>query len=307
MRQMEQISSYGIYGSALPEFDAAFLHYERIEDQLPFHDWKAGAHMHEGLDQFLFFTQGSGRLVLDGESHDFVAPVLMFMPSGTVHGFVFSQDVRAPIITAATPFMDAALLGMEARLLSALHRPQLIYLDNAARELLEVQTSFGIVEREYPEPALGRQSVMAAALRLLVTTIGRMADQNHTAVAASDVVQADIFASFMRELEARFKRQPRVSELADILGLTAARLTTICRAASGKSPQELLHERLLTEAKRMLLYTSHPATTIAFMLGFREAAYFSRFFKRGAQMPPGEFRARMRGDRTAPAGPRGRI
>lgn len=289
---MEEISSFGIYGSALPEFDASFLHYERIEDQLPFHGWKAGAHLHEGLDQFLYFIRGSGRLILDGEQHEFKAPVLMFMPAGTVHGFEFSLDVRAPIITVAKPFMDAAMIGMDAGLLSVLRQPQLIYFDNALRERKEIATSFKIVAREYPEMAVGRQGVMAAALRLMVTTMGRMASQRS---ASGDLVQEEIFAAFTRELEAQFKAQPTVADMAAKLGLTTARLTAICRAASGKTPQELLHERLLTEAKRMLLYTAHPATTISYSLGFREPAYFSRFFKRMAHMPPGEFRATMRG------------
>jgi AraC family transcriptional activator of pobA len=60
--------------------------------------------------------------------------------------------------------------------------------------------------------------------------------------------------------------------------------------AVGKAPQSLLHDRLMLEAKRNLLYTTLPVSTIAFDLGFNDPAYFSRFFANREGMSPAAYR-----------------
>lgn len=284
---MQPVESYGIYGYKLPTFDAGFLHYERIEDQLPLHGWNARPHRHDGLDQLIHIAQGEGRMILEDQDIAFRAPVLMVVPAGVVHGFVFSRDVRAPIITIARSFLEAAVLALDEGFAALLAQPQVIDLTGLPRRHAEVQAAFDIVAREYPQQESGRQRVMLAALHILFTAISRAQD---VAQGGEDHV---LFAAFTRALERDFRNQPQVGDFAHNLGIGTARLTQICRQACGRAPQEILHERLLTEAKRMLLYTQHSATAISYMLGFREPAYFNRFFKRLAGMPPGAFRASL--------------
>ncbi len=57
------------------------------------------------------------------------------------------------------------------------------------------------------------------------------------------------------------------------------------------SPLALLHGRLLAEAQRQLLYSDRTAAEIAFDLGFSEAAYFSRMFRKATGRPPAAWRA----------------
>jgi AraC family 4-hydroxyphenylacetate 3-monooxygenase operon regulatory protein len=59
--------------------------------------------------------------------------------------------------------------------------------------------------------------------------------------------------------------------------------------------KRLVFERLMQEARRLLLYTGGSANEICYRLGFKDPAYFSRFFQRHAQMTPGEYRQRQAG------------
>lgn len=286
------IRDFGIYGKTLPEFDPGFLHFERLEQQLPFHDWVAAPHRHETLDQFFLVSHGRGTLVAETERHDFDAPVLIYMPAGTVHGFEgFARDVAAPIITVARTFMETALAGLDTRLLQALRRPQLIYLRSMPREAEDLQAAFGVIGREYVGEGIGRQDVMIASLRLILIAMGRMAV---TPSPEGRPAQVALFSDFLALMERDFRLQPKVATMAQQLGTSVGTLNAACQALGGGSPQHLLHERLTTEAKRMLLYTTHPASTLSYMLGFRDPAYFSRFFRRAVGVPPGEFRARLR-------------
>lgn len=61
---------------------------------------------------------------------------------------------------------------------------------------------------------------------------------------------------------------------------------------AGRSAQQLLHERVLLEAKRHLTYTNMTIGQVAERLGFKEPAYFTRFFKRSVKLTPKAFRQR---------------
>jgi AraC family transcriptional activator of pobA len=55
---------------------------------------------------------------------------------------------------------------------------------------------------------------------------------------------------------------------------------------------QLIHARILLEAKRQLHYTDAPVHTVATELGFQDAAYFTRFFSRRVGISPRVFRQR---------------
>jgi AraC family transcriptional activator of pobA len=56
---------------------------------------------------------------------------------------------------------------------------------------------------------------------------------------------------------------------------------------------KVIHDRLLIEAKRKLIYSERPVSHIAYELGFEDAAYFARFFAGRAGASPSQYRARM--------------
>jgi AraC family transcriptional activator of pobA len=83
-----------------------------------------------------------------------------------------------------------------------------------------------------------------------------------------------------------------VSDYASRLGITAAHLNALCRQAAGKSALALIHERMILEAKRNLVYTSMTIAVVADTIGFADPAYFTRFFRREVGMSPKEFRVK---------------
>lgn len=60
-----------------------------------------------------------------------------------------------------------------------------------------------------------------------------------------------------------------------------------------QSALELLHERRLLEARRLLAYSQLPIAQIAHQLGYEDPAYFSRFFQRRVGVSPSWYRAQV--------------
>jgi len=90
------------------------------------------------------------------------------------------------------------------------------------------------------------------------------------------------------------------------MGMTAAHLNVITRTHAGKSPLQLIHERLALEAGRSLVYTSMTIGEISDALGFSEPAHFTRFFRKAARESPRAFRQRAWDQGSAAVQPGGR-
>lgn len=104
----------------------------------------------------------------------------------------------------------------------------------------------------------------------------------------------DLANRFKQQLEERFKIDKAVSIYAEKLNTSEKRLTKATLSVTGKTPKVLIDERVMLEAKRLLVYSQSSIKEIAFNLGFEEATYFIKFFKRYSHKTPIEFREEAR-------------
>ncbi|MBP8780668.1 MAG: helix-turn-helix domain-containing protein [Alicycliphilus sp.] len=67
----------------------------------------------------------------------------------------------------------------------------------------------------------------------------------------------------------------------------------VCRRIADLPSKRLVYERLMQESKRLLLFTGGSVNEICYQLGFKDPAYFSRFFVRYAGLTPSAYRQRQ--------------
>lgn len=92
-------------------------------------------------------------------------------------------------------------------------------------------------------------------------------------------------------LDAHFRRQKQTLFYAEQLSLSTKRLNELSKKYFGKTVAQLIHEKIMVEAKRELIYTNRTIKAIALELGFEDVAYFTRYFKRATGLTPQTFRA----------------
>ncbi len=80
------------------------------------------------------------------------------------------------------------------------------------------------------------------------------------------------------------------SDFADRLSLHVNYLNRILKKTMGTTTTALIGNRILREAKVLLKHSTVTIAEIAYLLGFKEAAHFSSFFKKNEGIPPSEFR-----------------
>ena len=100
----------------------------------------------------------------------------------------------------------------------------------------------------------------------------------------------DIIRNFSFLVEVHYKTKHSVSEYAALMNKPAKSLTNLFSNHINKSPLQIIQDRILLEAKRMLISTEIPIKEITFELGFEDMPSFSRFFKNKIGLSPKAFR-----------------
>ena len=96
-------------------------------------------------------------------------------------------------------------------------------------------------------------------------------------------------------LDASFRTERLLGFYAAKLGMTIDRLNEQVKRSTGVTAGHLIRQRVLTEAKRQLVFTTQPIHDISAELGFADPSHFARFFRKQTGTAPHEFRDRRGG------------
>ncbi|WP_249978167.1 helix-turn-helix domain-containing protein [Vreelandella olivaria] len=285
---------FKLYGETQHWPTPDLLHCESIPERSQLHDWHIRPHRHVDLVHILWVSQGSVELELEGTSHHLQSNTAIIVPAMAIHGFRFSPDVQGHIITLAKPLADHLhdVMGEHSTLRKADFYPL-----SSSHQAERMATLVMQIAQEYRQPAPGRNRLLEALIQALVVELSRLCSVTGNPVKRHALRQSDKGRQHLERyqalVEAHYRTQPSIEQLAEQLGVSSAHLNMLCRQLAGRSALQLLHERLLLEAKRQLTYTNMTIGQVSDSLGFSEPAYFTRFFKRNTTLSPRDFRLRQ--------------
>lgn len=289
---MRTIPHFHLYGDNSRSEDFDFVHVEPLWRRSARFGWVIEPHAHRHLHQVTAVTSGAGEALIDGEAVAFAAPAVVLTPAGVVHGFRFTPPCDGHVLN----FTEDVLAGVPDaygtpadRLARLWTRPVLQFTAGADFDRL-----IALLDTLTEEEALARQDARTAQRALLVllsVELSRASAQGEHSAAVT-LRRADATVAELRGLiEADFRTSRRLADYADRLGMTSDRLNEHCKRATGVTAGHLLRQRVLTEAKRQLLFTDLSASQIAYELGFADPTHLSRFFRRYTGLTPSAFRA----------------
>ncbi|MHB0775231.1 helix-turn-helix domain-containing protein [Halomonas sp. WWR20] len=286
----DAVPVFKLYGETRHWPTPDLLHCESIAERSRLHDWHIKPHRHGDLVHLLHIQAGEVELHLEGAQLQREGPLLIVIPQLAIHGFRFSHDIDGHIITLARPLATQLVqrLGPQGRVLQ---QPACYRLSDT--EQVNISTLVAVLKREYRRQAPGRDILLHSLMSALSVYAGRQALSGQPRRRLGESRGQAHMSRFQALIDARFLQQPSIETLAAELGLTSSHLNTLCRHLAGRSALQLLHERILLEAKRHLTYTNMTVSQVAEGLGFSEPAYFTRFFKRHTGLSPRQFRQRQ--------------
>jgi AraC family transcriptional activator of pobA len=266
------------------------LHIESIQARSRKYLWKIETHRHILLSQLVLVTQGRATVHLDDRRYDFEGGAAIIIPAGTIHSFRFSPQTEGHVLTVdlerllttAGPSHQAPLQGLfsSARAVD-LHGEET--LSRRAAHLIQA------LELEFKQPDSVFMPICSwlACCALSVLAQGTLGD--HAVENPGGTAMASL-RRFRALIEARYLEHWPTQRFAEELGLSETGLNRLCRNLAGSTAFELIQQRVALEARRKLIYSASSIRGIAAELGFKDAAYFCRFFRRRSGASPHDFR-----------------
>lgn len=241
----------------------------------------------ESFATFLYLSQGT--LSWGDDDREVTGPALCFWPQLNRPTKTIIAGSRAMVLGLSdTLVLDAIGARSESvHLRMLVENPFVVPLEDPT-DVHQIETLLEWFLSELGEPHGHSPMTLAAYVRLMFIRALRL---HQPEPLESGVEQTVLLRRFRHLVELHFRDQWKVARYADELDIDYDRLLRICKRETGRSPAELVHERLTAEAKARLENSGHPLKKIASDLGFADATRFSHFFKRRTGISPGAFRA----------------
>ena len=249
-------------------------------------------HRHQVYELF-YFAEGGGQHDIDFHQLPIVSGAMHWVKPGQVHflqravgcwGFVLQFDRSFFSGEAEVSWFDGLWLqadipaGNQAVVLDAMGQQE-------AAACMRMWQSF--------QTSFGDNAIDQTRLKLLLQHIERCYFARHASRPQLPATSG-LFYQFQNLLHRHFYREHRLEFYTHELACSKQALARETKRYAGKSPLGLLHERIMLEAKSMLMFTEHSNKEIAFALGFEDPAYFGRFVKKQGGHTPEKLRHQLR-------------
>jgi AraC-like DNA-binding protein len=258
---------------------------QRLETHAARFPGVSAPHTHD-FHLLLYITQGGGTHSIDLQAYELRPGALFFLAPGQVHGWELSDDAAGYIVffeagfyqrrypagrLQSYPFFDPGHLPVR----------YLPPADNALAPLLAQLWA------ETGPPASPDDEVVAAYLFLILELAARHYPAAPAPGAALGRQQVRAFSSLLNQ---HFRTQKTVAFYAAKLHVTPNHLTAICQRVVGHPARDLILARVMAEAQRQLHHSADSIAQLAQALGYDDASYFSRAFKKHVGLTPEAFR-----------------
>jgi len=281
-KSLQDISRYALYGEGNQPIAPEFLHIETISARSSQHEWTISPHAHPGIFQLLLLEEGHGEMVDDSGSRLLEPVSLVAVPSGAVHAFRFAEDAQGWVLSVADALLhDGRLSGFAT--IAGLFAPaaggaMLCRLEGGSATAHRLGWLLADLAQAAAGGAAGAlPATMVAELAMVLTLAGEglSGGSQPNPRGGHDA----LVARFRRLVDAHYREGWNITAYTAALATTPPTLTRACRHVLGKAPGDVVQDRLLLEAMRLLTYTTSSVGQIAERLGFADPAYFARFFK----------------------------
>lgn len=239
-------------------------------------------HKHNSYFEIIFLSKGDGFHSIDSKKYKITPPTIFFVRKEQVHYWELDTEPEGYVLIIKQKFVELSLDKEIKTLLYQLSKTEMLRLKEtdtitslfqllANESLLEITTSNPVVE-----------GLLKALLAKLLLQDKPPAGNNHSEI--------DIYHLFRELLTQEDNLKNSVSHYASILNTSPQNLNAVCRHAANLSAAEVLSEFIISEAKRLLIYTNKTISEISLLLNFNDSSHFVKYFKRFTGITPKKFR-----------------
>lgn len=233
-------------------------------------------HLH-GFYEIIWFQEGEGIHKLDFSQYQITPGSIFFISPGQIHSFDQRHDQKGIVLKVCSEIFDDFVVN-----------PHIIISENASEELLLIVKA--IEEELHKGKDIDHKEALRALIKLFVIKVKRSSTCGCDPSLNPVKISQKAFLNFKKLIEENYCRLHTVKDYAALMNVSSKTLTLYVNECSPFTPLELINQRIILEAKRLLRYSLLSVKEIAFRLGFEDPSYFVKFFKRIVHQSPADYR-----------------
>lgn len=234
----------------------------------------------------LIVEKGSGEHQIDFVTYDVGDCCVFFLEPGQVHKLFLKQKTKGYIISIDKKFysqIDSSVITTFHSLLS------INYFSFTEQEFVVVKNIVSQILETFEQKDAFYFDTLRLLFGLFFITLSKQ-NLNVSIINNSLSNHQNILKRFEMMVNANYREHREIKYYLANLKLTSYQLNVATKNLLGKNPSEIIVERIILEAKRLLMATPNQVKEIAYDLGFDDSSYFIRFFKKHTGTTPDEFR-----------------
>lgn len=236
-----------------------------------------------------WIQEGKGVYNIDFKQYSFEDNVLFFLSPGQVFTVDSEQIKKAYKITFVKDFYCIQTHDVEVACNGILFNNiyETPFVKPCHKDTQKLNFILESLLDEFEQSKTAQYDMLQAYLKQFIINSVRVKQENHV---IKEDTETRLFKDFSLLVEQNFKKLHSVTDYANRLGLSPKSITKHFQKLGTDTPSDFIKNRILLEAKRMLIYTDYTVKEIAFDLGFNDPAYFTRFFTKAISKSPLQFK-----------------
>lgn len=269
------IDSFGILKVSMSNIRVEKLE-DRIKPKIAF------PHRHDFF-QVVLIKSGSGYHKIDFINHKVLPQQIFIMKPGQMHSWDLAKNIKGLIVEFSYQSLD--LLKESSKLINILSLSPDSSLFLSKKDFTEAILIAGMMREEFAVKSDLHDLSLQAYLGAFIIHVLRKLQVELNRPKSFSVIE-----NFKILVDSNFRKNHTVEFYARELRISPKTLTMQLSRSAGKSPRQMIQERILLEAKRYLAFSELNISEISYELGFEDANYFSRFFRQHEKKTPLAFR-----------------
>jgi AraC family transcriptional regulator, transcriptional activator of pobA len=239
-----------------------------------------------------FIKKGASRHWVDMTAYDLKPDTFYFTVPHQVHLKEETEPITGVVINFTNDFLALDNSGL-LRDLPIIQNPLNGHeMSLSTEDVKFIEDILDKIHVEYHAKNNWQYNMLLSYMKILLIYLSRLYTEQFNK--KEQVPDRLVLKRYLSKIEESYTSAHEVAAYAEMLNMSAGHLSELVKEQSGKPAIIHIHERLILEAKRLLFHTDNSIKEIAYHLGFEDASYFNRFFKRLTNHTPLVYRESFR-------------
>lgn len=253
-------------------------------------------HKHNFYATFLF-TSGFGTHEIDYQSYEIKPGSVFFLYPGQVHSWELSEDCDGMLFFHSLDFFEKGNTGSSMKdfpFFQSNFTEKCFYLTND--QTMDIERILKNLYEESQNQLWKQQQMILSYVQQMYIKLNRFIENQSWINYNEARHYQKLFLEFELLVDTYFKEDKSATSYANRLHITQKHLSRVVKQMTNKTPTQVITERVILEAQRLMHFSKMNFQEIAHDLGYEDYAYFTRIFKKQTGETPTVFTQKYKED-----------